>query len=153
VVLEKEEAMNPIATAPPEDATVLSPMDRTAIDTYLTRMEHLEKTNDWRSLSELMAPGCVTMPPRRATKEGRRAWLQWIEEMDFRVHEFSLIPQEFDGCGDFAFVRCNYRWSYSLEGREKPVEDSGKFLGVLRKQADGKWLASHWMWNSDAKRT
>ena len=144
--------MNPIATAPPEDATILSQMDRTAIDTYLTRMEQLEKTNDWRSLLELMTPGCVTMPPRHATTEGRQAWLRWIEEMNFRVQDFSLTPEEFDGCGDLAFVRCSYRWTYTLRGRDEPINDSGKFLGVLRKQPDGKWLASHWMWNSDSKR-
>ena len=144
--------MNPIATAPPEDATVLSPMDRTAIDTYLLRMEQLEKSNDWRILQTLMAPGCVTMPPRHSTKEGRQAWLRWVEEMDFRVREFSLTPQEFDGCGDFAFVRCNYEWSYTFENRDEPIDDSGKFLGVLRKQPNGQWLATHWMWNSDVKR-
>ena len=144
--------MNPIATAPPEDATVLSQMDRTAIDTYLTRMENLEKTNNWRSLLELMTPGCVTMPPRHATKEGRQAWLQWVEDMNFRVHDFSLTPQEFDGCGDLAFVRCNYRWTYTLKELDEPIDDSGKFLGVLRKQPDGRWLATHWMWNSDLKR-
>lgn len=144
--------MNPIATAPPEDATILSPIDRTAIDTYLTRMEHLERTNNWRSLSELMSPGCVTMPPRHSTKEGRQAWLQWVEEMNFRVHDFSLKPQEFDGCGDLAFVRCNYRWTYTLEELDEPIADSGKFLGVLRKQPNGQWLATHWMWNSDSKR-
>ncbi len=145
--------MNPITTAPPEVATVLSPIDQTAISTYLLRMEQLEKANDWRNLQKLMTPGCITMPPRHSTKEGRRAWLQWIEEMDFRVHDLSLIPQEFDGCGDLAFVRCNYRWTYTTKESEKPIEDSGKFLGVLRKQSDDQWLATHWMWNSDVKRT
>jgi ketosteroid isomerase-like protein len=147
-----EEAMNPTATTLPEVATVLSPMDRTAIDTYLLRMEQLERANDWRSLQDLMTPGCITMPPRHSSKEGRRAWLQWIEEMGFQVQEFSLTPQEFDGCGDLAFVRCQYKWKYTLGDREEPVDDSGKFLGVLRKQPDGRWLATHWMWNSDSKR-
>jgi ketosteroid isomerase-like protein len=144
--------MNPIATAPPEDATLLSPIDRTAIDTYLTRMEQLERTNNWPRLLELMTPGCVTMPPRHATKEGRQDWLQWVEEMNFRVHDFKLTPQEFDGCGDLAFVRCNYQWTYTLKEVDEPIDDSGKFLGVLRKQPDGKWLATHWMWNSDRRR-
>lgn len=150
--LKTEDAMNPVATAPPENATVLSPIDRTAINTYLTRMELLERGNNWRSLLDLMSPGCVTMPPRHATKEGRKAWLEWLEGMDFRVHELQLVPQEFDGCGDFAFVRCNYRWKYTLRDQNEPIEDSGKFLGVLRKQPDGRWLGTHWMWNSDSGR-
>lgn len=130
----------------------LSPEDRTAIDTYLLRLERLQKANDWRGLLSLMAQGCITMPPRRSALEGRDAWLDWVREREFKVEDLVIDPQEFDGCGDLAFVRCNYRWTYSVKGREEPVVDSGKFMGVLRKQADDKWVGTHWMWNSDLRK-
>ena len=139
-------------TTPTKAAHVLSPIDRSAIATYLIRMEQLERANDWRNLRQMMTEDCITMPPRHTTKEGRQNWLAWIENMDFRVHDFSLVPQEFDGCGGFAFVRCNYNWSYTLKDRPDPVDDSGRFMAVLRKQSNDEWLATHWIWNSEIKR-
>lgn len=133
-------------------ATRLRPEDRTAIDTYLLRLEQLQKANDWPGLLSLMCEDCTTMPPQRSALEGREAWLRWVEERDLRVHDLTLTPVEFDGCGDLAFVRCEYRWTYSVAGRPEPVADSGKFLGVLRKQPDDRWQATHWMWSSDLRR-
>jgi len=144
--------MNPTTTQPPAVSRALSPIDRSAIATYLIHMEQLEKANDWRNLSQLVTEDCITMPPRHTTKEGRRNWLRWIEEMDFRVQDFSLVPQEYDGCGDLAFVRCNYDWSYTFKGRDEPVQDSGRFMAVLRKQPNDEWLATHWIWNSETRR-
>jgi ketosteroid isomerase-like protein len=148
---DKEVEMNPV-TAPIEVAPLLSPIDRTAIDTYLIRMEQLEKANNWRNLTELMAKDCITMPPRHSTTEGRRNWLRWIEDTEFRVSDFHLRPQEIEGCGNLAFVRCDYRWTYTLKGRTEPIEDSGRFLAILRKESDDRWLATHWIWNSDQLR-
>ena len=145
--------MNPTTTTPSKVARALSPIDRSAIATYLIRMEQLERASDWRNLSLMVTDDCITMPPRRTTKEGRETWLRWIEDMDFRVHDFSLVPQEFDGCGDLAFVRCNYDWTYTLKSRTEPVQDSGRFMAVLRKQTNDEWLATHWIWNSETSRT
>ena len=133
-------------------APTLSPIDRSAIATYLIRMEQLERANDWRNLGLLATEDCLTMPPRHTTKVGREDWLRWIEDMDFRVQDFSLVPQEYDGCGDLAFVRCDYQWVYTLKQRSEPVEDSGRFMAVLRKQPNDEWLATHWIWNSDTRR-
>ena len=88
--------MNPVMT-PTEIAPHLTPIDRTAIETYLIHMEDLEKANNWQNLMQLMAEGCVTMPPRHSTIEGRQNWLRWIEDKDFRVTDFSLRPREIDG--------------------------------------------------------
>lgn len=144
--------MSPILT-PAEVAPILSPIDRTAIDHYLIRMEQFEKANNWRSLTELMAAGCITMPPRHATMEGRQTWLRWIENMNFLVYHFELVPRDIDGCGDLAIVRCDYRWTYTLADRTEPIDDAGRFLAVLRKRGDDRWLATHWMWNSALRRT
>jgi len=144
--------MSPLAT-PTDVAPTLSPIDRTTIDHYLIRMEQLEKANSWKALTELMSEGCITMPPRHTTMEGRQTWLNWIEEMQFHVDDFQLKPREIDGCGDLAFVRCDYRWTYTLKGRTPPVEDSGRFVAMLRKGHDDRWLASHWIWNSGVRRT
>jgi ketosteroid isomerase-like protein len=144
--------MKPTTARPTAAASGLTPEDRTAIDTYLLRLERLHKANDWRNLQSLMTEDCITMPPRHSAMEGREAWLRWIEERQFRVDDLLVRPLEFDGSGDLAFVRCDFRWTYRVQGRDQPVADSGKFLGVLRKQRDDKWLATHWMWNSDLRR-
>jgi ketosteroid isomerase-like protein len=144
--------MSPTTATPGTEAPPLSHEDRTAIDTYFLRLEQLQRSNDWRGLLALMAENCVTMPPRHSAMEGHQAWLQWVQDRDFRVTDLTIDPLEYDGSGDLAFVRCNYRWTYSVKGRTDPVADSGKFLGILRKQPDDRWLATHWMWNSNTRR-
>lgn len=140
-------------TASRDVAATLSPIDRSAIATYLIRMEQLERANDWPNLSLMVTEDCITMPPRHTTREGRLSWLQWIQESGFRVHDFSLVPQEYEGCGDLAFVRCDYDWAYTLEEHNEPIRDSGRFMAILRKQSNHEWLATHWIWNSDTRRT
>lgn len=144
--------MTQATTSPSGVTAALTPEDRSAISTYLIRLEQLQRSNNWQALTRLMTEDCVTMPPRRSAVEGRGAWLQWIHEKQIRVIDLSLRPVEFEGCGDLAFARCDYRWTYQVGGQAEKIVDSGKFMGVLRKQLDDKWLATHWMWNSDLRR-
>jgi ketosteroid isomerase-like protein len=44
------------------------------------------------------------------------------------------------GDGDFAYVRANYTLDLDIDGF---TPYSGKYLAVLRRQADGSWLISH----------
>jgi uncharacterized protein (TIGR02246 family) len=50
--------------------------------------------------------------------------------------------------GDLAYDQGTY--TVSTPGPDgKPVSDKGKYLAVVKKQADGSWKVSEDMWNSD----
>ena len=36
-----------------------------------------------------------------------------------------------------------------MGGSEELIEDAGKILAILRKQADGSWIVTRWITNSD----
>jgi ketosteroid isomerase-like protein len=64
------------------------------------------------------------------------------------VSDFRMTPDEIDGRGDLAFARGTYSWTVRI-GDGEPAPDSGKWLTIWRKQADGTWLLSQDIWNSD----
>ena len=57
-------------------------------------------------------------------------------------------PVAIDGRGDLAFARGTYSWTVRV-GEGEPVSDTGKWLTIGRRQADGTWLLSQDIWNSD----
>jgi ketosteroid isomerase-like protein len=62
----------------------------------------------------------------------------------------SLEPNriQVSASADLAYAIGTYE--YSVNGADgNPVEDRGKFLDTLRKQADGSWQLSSAMFNSD----
>ena len=44
----------------------------------------------------------------------------------------------------------SYSATVTREGMAEPMTDTGKYLVLLRKQADGSWLMTTVIWNSDA---
>lgn len=62
---------------------------------------------------------------------------------------FSLTPIEIDGRGDLAYERGTYALTIAASGTTPAMPDHGKYLTVRRKQADGSWLITADIFNSD----
>ncbi len=96
----------------------------------------------------LYAEDAVLMPPNQPAVEGRaaiRAWLAGFPPMA----AFSLTPIEIDGHGDLAYVRGTYTLTIAASGKTPAMPDHGKYVDVRRRQADGSWLITADMFNSD----
>jgi ketosteroid isomerase-like protein len=94
------------------------------------------------------AENAVFMPPNQPAVEGRaaiRAWLAAFPPMS----AFSLTSIEIDGQGDLAYERGTYAFTIAAAGKAPAMEDHGKYLAVRRRQADGSWLMTLDMFNSD----
>jgi ketosteroid isomerase-like protein len=90
----------------------------------------------------------VFMPPNQPAVEGRaaiRAWLAGFPPMS----AFSLTVLDIDGRGDLAYERGTYALTMAASGKTPAMSDHGKYLAVRRRQADGSWLMSADMFNSD----
>jgi hypothetical protein len=61
---------------------------------------------------------------------------------------FKVDIVELDGRGDLAYVRGNYSMTLNPPG-VPPVPDSGKYVEVWKRQADGAWKAIYDSWSSD----
>lgn len=120
--------------------------DATAIrQTLLNFVLHAE-AGDWDALAALYTEEAVVMPPNLEQVIGRIAIRNLFSALT--VSDFQLKPIEVDGCGDLMFARGTYTWTVRI-GEGEPAKDHGKWLTIWRKQADGTWLLSQDIWNSD----
>jgi uncharacterized protein (TIGR02246 family) len=91
----------------------------------------------------------VEMPPGRPPIQGRTAIEGYFREMfrGCRFTTFALSHAELRASGDVAFATGTSRTAITPNGGP-PVEDSGKYLVVL-KRTDGRWKVAYSIYNSD----
>jgi ketosteroid isomerase-like protein len=133
---------------PAQEAPGLSEEDVAAIRTVMEAGAEAEEAGDWAALVALGTEDFVWMPPNVEILEGRAAIIAFVEESGLQIQESLVSATEIDGRGDLAYFRATYRLRMSF-GDAEPITDVGKWIAILRKQADGSWLHSAWIWNSD----
>jgi ketosteroid isomerase-like protein len=129
---------------PAQEIAPLSEADVAAIRAWHDK--YLEFASD--SLAALMVEDAVLMPPNAPLVE-LGTYLEQIEAADFHVTGITATVQEIDGRDGLAYLRATYSSTFTLGG--EPGEGVGKYLAILRKQPDGEWLATVWIWNSDVE--
>ncbi len=90
----------------------------------------------------------VFMPPNQPAVEGRVAIQAWFKAFP-PMSAFRLMVLDVDGRGDLAYARGRYTLTIAAAGKRPAVEDRGKFVEVRRRQADGRWLMTADIFNSD----
>ena len=135
-----EEAIAEVAALSDEDVAAI----KASIEAYVQGVN----SEDWTTVSALYTEDAVLMPPNQPIVQGREAILTWMEAFP-TLTEFSLIDVEIDGCGDLAFVSGTLSMMIAPEGVPEPIQDTGKFIEIRRKQVDGSWLIAVDIFNSD----
>lgn len=130
------------AAAPLSDAEVAAV--RAASDAW----EENARASDWDAVTALYTEDATLMPPNTESVQGRAA-IQAFWEAFPPASELELTSEEVDGRGDLAFERGSYSLTLMIEGMSEPVPDSGKYIVILRRQADGSWLIAADIFNSD----
>lgn len=110
--------------------------------------ERLLTAQDFDALVRLYTDDAVFMPPHHPIVRGRAALKSWLAAFP-RITRFTLEVDEIDGCQGLAYVRGTYTGTFHPEGAPGPVDDVGKFVEIRRKQADGSWLLTTDIFNSD----
>ncbi|MGD2216454.1 MAG: DUF4440 domain-containing protein [Gemmatimonadales bacterium] len=107
---------------------------------------------DWPNFAAVFTEDAVRMPPNEPLHEGRAAIEAWASANwgPLTPTEYMQEALEIDGRGELAYARGSYSWTGEVPGVPEPITDVGKFLVILRKQADGSWLVSHAIFNADA---
>jgi uncharacterized protein (TIGR02246 family) len=103
---------------------------------------------DFDAWSALFMTDGAVYPPNEPPVQGREAIRAWMEKLP-PITEFTLKSAKVDGRGDLAYVMGAYTMTFAPPGAPGPVKDSGKYVTVLRRQADGRWLAVVDMFSSD----
>lgn len=111
-------------------------------------------------VAKLYTEDAIELPPYMSAVKGRAAIQERIAEAIAGVTDITITSVEIEGMGGIAFDRGTYSVTVEeeeterqmkMEGpmMERPTTVTGKYIAVLRKQADGAWLLSRLIWNED----
>ena len=134
----------------PSDAQtkVLSQTDIKKIDEIAETAMKASVARDFATWAALFLEDAVVYPPNEPAVNGRAAIRAWMEKFP-PITEFKLVHVKVEGREDLAYVLGTYAMTIAPPGAPGPVKDSGKFVTVVRRQADGRWLAAVDMFSSD----
>ena len=131
----------------PQGPAGLSEADRTAIRQASENYVRLANAKDWKGAAALYADDATILPSDQAAVQGRAAIQTWMETAP-PLSNFQMQSLEIEGRGDLAYDRGTYSLTMTPAGAA-PIEGHGKYLAILRKQADGSWKMQRDIWNSD----
>lgn len=125
--------------------------DRAAIEAMREAERAAAEAGDVEGFIALMAPDVMVMPPNGPAVSGREAARAWVQDFTeaFTVSFSSYMTDDVVIEGDLAVERYSGEWTVTPTGEGEPMTESVKGLHVYRRQADGSWLMTHDVWNSD----
>ena len=126
----------------------LSEDDIRKIDELTETAMNAAVAKDFAAWASLFLDDAIVNPPNEPTVKGRAAIRAWLEKLP-PITEFKLNNDKVEGREDLAYVLGTYTMTITPPGAPGPVKDSGKFVTILRRQADGKWLCVVDMFSSD----
>jgi uncharacterized protein (TIGR02246 family) len=92
----------------------------------------------------------VQMPPNAPANLGMESIRAWSQAFlaPFRV-EFTLVVDEVQVAGDWAFERGTYTITLTPKAGGEPMQDIGKYITIYGRQPSGAWGMARDIWNSN----
>ena len=103
---------------------------------------------DFAAWAAVFLEDAIMNPPNEPAVKGRAAIQSWMGKLP-PIKEFKLTNEKVEGRDDLAYVLGTYTMTMTIPDVPNPVTDSGKFVTILRKQPDGRWLCAVDMFSSD----
>jgi ketosteroid isomerase-like protein len=106
-------------------------------------------TKDWDAYVRTdYTEDATVLPPNSPALQGWDAIKSYILT-EGTVSDFKVEMLEIEGRGDLAYVRGTYSMTVAPPGASGPTKDTGKYIEIWRKQADGSWKVIRDIFNSD----
>jgi len=123
--------------------------DTTAINALRDQVAATYNANDAAALAATYADDAIMMNPNEAAAEGRQA-IQASYEAVFKENtsKLTFAPLETQVAGDWAYDRGNATITITPKSG-KPMEVSGKYLVIVKRQPDGSWKVYREISNSN----
>jgi len=144
-------APRPPAEAEASAGAPLGAADLAAIGAADSAFEAATNAGDAEGVVEVYASDASLLPPNvpgmKGTDAIRGFWGGFLAAYDVRME---LQTDQTDGRGDLAYVVGRYRFTGTPKTKGPPeIKDEGKFVEVIRRQADGSWKYVVDIYNSD----
>lgn len=134
------------ACAGPRNA--FTPQDEAAIRAASAEYARLETPADAEKWAAMSATDAVMMPGGERPVQGREALIVWAKQVPAGL-KLNTTVQEIVGHGSIAIERGSYAVSGPAPAGATPESGTGSYLVVWERQADGGWLITRNIWNSD----
>lgn len=136
------------AACQPAAPAGLTDADRDAIKAADAEFTRLAMAADFAGLvGKAYAEDAIFMAPNAPAVTGSAA-IQTAMAAFPPISNFVITSQEIEGTATMAYARGAYTMTLTPPGAA-PIQDSGKFLAIWRKQADGTWKMTRDMFSSD----
>ena len=139
-----------LCTAACVSATLSDPdADRQAVAAASARFQEAENASAVDQMSALFADDLVMMGPNMPSVTGID---EVVPEMS-AFHAAIAVDVEYDSqeievFGDWAFDRGTYSYTLTPRAGGASFHETGKYLWLYRRQADGSWKQARVIWNS-----
>jgi uncharacterized protein (TIGR02246 family) len=130
----------------------LSAEDEAAIRAVDAAWAKAATAGDKDALTATYASDATLMPPGEPTAQGEAMKQYNAAMIDGFTGPTELTTQAVEGRGDLAYAVGEYRATLTpKKAGAKPLPtETGKYLEVLKKQADGSWKIVYDMWSPNA---
>ena len=139
----------------PATPATLSAADTAAIRAVDVEWSRAATAGDAKAVAALYASDATVLPPMEPSRKGEAAKKYLIDMTNGYTGTTELATTAVDGRGDLAIAVGTYRATLTpKKAGAKPLPtEHGKYIEVLKKQADGSWKIVYDIWNADAPAT
>jgi len=131
--------------------TGLTETDKAAIQKVLDEAVRIgnSPTKDWAAyVRAYYTEDAVVLPPNGPAVQGWASMEPFFASFP-PMSDFRPEIIEVEGRGDLAYVRGAYSMMLTPPGAPEPIKDTGKYIEIWRKRADGSWRVIRDIFNSD----
>jgi ketosteroid isomerase-like protein len=110
------------------------------------------RSGDAEAFGATLTDDVVMLPPDAPMVTGNQAVVAWIAENYFDPFDVDLRFHFEDGevHGSSAWTRGPFTLEIRPKDGSDPMTVRGKFIDIFRRDDDGNWKFSTWIWNADA---
>jgi uncharacterized protein (TIGR02246 family) len=125
--------------------------DEAAIAKIRTAYQTAVSSQDGAAIAKLYAPDGMEMPPNAPAAKGRAAIEAFHKAFaqQFMMHGMTITATETKVHGDTAHDIGTYKQNLMSQKTGAMIDDSGKYVVLLKKDASGNWSITHAIYNSD----
>lgn len=127
-----------------------APPDPAPLNALRDQFMAAENAGNAAEVANLYTDDAIVMAPHEPAVEGRQAILASLQAFfQNNTVKPTLTAQETQIAGDWAYERGTFSWTVTPKAGGKPIEDSGKYLVILKRLPDGSWKVHRDMDNSN----
>ena len=125
--------------------------DEASIAKVRTAYQTAAGSQDGAALAKLFAPDGVEMPPNAPAAKGRPAIEAFHKAFvkQWMMHGITIASTSTKIAGDTAYDVGTYKQQIMSQSSGAVIDDVGKYVVLLRKDASGAWWITHAIYNSD----